>query len=434
MKLSRMWMQEGLRLVALIISASVLALLFSGFWFCLAILLTLYLGWHLKQLYRLGNWLNHSKTTPPQAHGIWGDFFDGLFRYQKKNLFARERLKRALRKFEESATAMPDATVILDKNDSIDWCNAAAERLLGLKRNKDYGQRIDNLLRHPQFLEYLLGTINKEIIEIPSPINDDILLRIRLVRYGNKQRLLLARNVTRVHKLEEIRRDFIANVSHELRTPLTVISGFIENMQDSDTEHNPEWQRPLDLMQKQSSRMLYIINDLLFLSRLETDTTSNKKIVVNMPELLKKIKEEAITLSRNKNHTIILDCDQSLNIMGDYNELYSAISNLVSNAVKYTLEQGSITIDWHLKNAEATLKVSDTGIGIPTQYLSRLTERFYRVDVGRSREQGGTGLGLAIVKHVLLRHNAKLDITSVPDKGSCFTCTFPSSFVVNKNS
>ncbi len=427
---SRSLIKETLRLSGIVILALLLTLIVPGFWFWLSLLLLTYIFWHLRQLSRLWTWVKQGKAPPPHAIGIWGEFFDELYRYQSKNQAVHKRLKRILEKFEDTATAMPDATVILDKSDSIEWCNDAAERLLGLKRNKDYGQNIGNLLRHPTFVHYLEGNSNEEIVEIPSPRDDNIFLRIRLVVYGNQQRLLLARNVTRLHKLEEIRRDFIANVSHELRTPLTIISGFIENIQDSPSECKNEWQRPLDLMQGQSNRMLSIINDLLFLSQLETGTTSNRKMKINVPELLAKIKEESLSLGNRKQHSIHLEVDDSLRLKGDYNELYSAISNLTSNAVKYTPEHGNITIRWLLKHKEARLEVEDDGIGIPTQHLSRLTERFYRVDVGRSREQGGTGLGLAIVKHVLIRHNARLEIFSTADKGSCFVCTFPASYVV----
>jgi len=431
MNVSKAWSFELIRLVFLYVGALFLSGLFGLFWTWVTIFLSLYLSWHLLNFLRLLKWLNQRDKVPPKGSGIWEEIFNQLFKLQQRHTTDKRRLKRQIARFEESATALPDGTVIINKKDIIEWFNEAAERVLGLHRQRDYGQRIDNLMRNPVFIEYLNSNDYENIIEIPSPINEHITLRIQLVPYGNQQKLLLARNVTRLHNLNLVRQDFIANVSHELRTPLTVITGFIENMQSSDSNCTKEWQRPISLMQEQSARMLNIIDDLLFLSRLETDTTSGKKNSINVPALLETIKQDAINYSGIYQHEILLHIDEKLFIKGDQNELFSAFSNLVINAIKYTQEGSAINIHWRIaKDGAAIFEVIDLGVGIASQHLARLTERFYRVDVGRSREHGGTGLGLAIVKHILIRNSAQLVIESEIGKGSTFRCIFPESLIV----
>lgn len=431
MNVSKIWSLELARLFLIFAGALLTSPLLGGFWPSLSLLFIVYIGWHFTNFYRLLKWFVNTEDAPPQASGIWGEVFNHLFKLQQRSEVEKRRLQRQMDRFEESATALPDGTVILNKKDVIDWCNESAERLLGLRRKRDYGQRIDNLIRNPVFIEYLNSPDYENVIEIPSPIEVNIYLRIRIVPY-NKQKLLLARNVTRLHNLELIRRDFIANVSHELRTPLTVITGFLETMHSNSYEYSKEWQRPIQLMQEQSARMLSIIDDLLFLSRLETETTSRKKEIVNVPDILNNIREDAITFSGLYNHKIITSMDTQLLLKGNHKELFSAFSNLVINAVKYTPQSGTITIKWFEHDNGAVFEVIDNGIGIAFQHLARLTERFYRVDVGRSREQGGTGLGLAIVKHVLIRHNARLEIESTMNKGSTFRCIFPESLLIRQ--
>jgi len=435
MNMSKAWSIELIRIVLLILAALFLSGLFSSFLTSLIFIFSLYLIWHLYNFLKLFEWLANYKEHPPKSAGIWGEIFNQLYKVQQRSTADNKRLKRQLARFEESATALPDGTVILNKKDIIEWFNEAAERLLGLRRQRDYNQRIDNLVRHPIFTEYLNGNDYESIIEMPSPVNQNIILRIQLVPYRNKQKLLLARNVTRLHNLELIRRDFIANVSHELRTPLTVITGFLENFETSVNDKSqstpPNWDRPIQLMQEQSSRMLSIIDDLLFISRLETDTTSGKKELVDVSSLLGCLKEDAINYSGIYNHHVELEADESLQLKGDQNELFSAFSNLIINAIKYTGQGGKIKIRWFASATNAAVfEVKDSGIGIASQHLPRLTERFYRVDVGRSRQQGGTGLGLAIVKHVLIRHNAMLEVDSEIDKGTTFRCVFPESLSV----
>lgn len=326
---------------------------------------------------------------------------------------------------------MPDATVVLNRYDQIEWINKAAQENLGLQPSKDIGQHLSNLMRHPAFIRYLTVKDYEAPIEIPSPVDEQQQLSIRIIPYGQHQRLLIARDITRLKRLEEMRRDFVSNISHELRTPLTVIHGYLESMQDEASGELSDWHDNIDMMLRQSSRMQSIVNDLLMLSRLENEEIKpSARDEVPVPSILYSIKEEAIALSGEKHHSITLECDDELGLYGIQNELYSAFSNLVFNATRYTPKGGSISIRWYQDKSGAHLEVEDTGIGIPLQHISRLTERFFRVDIGRSREIGGTGLGLAIVKHILERHQAKLRIKSQVNRGSTFICDFPSETVI----
>jgi two-component system phosphate regulon sensor histidine kinase PhoR len=290
------------------------------------------------------------------------------------------------------------------------------------------------VVRNPLFTAYLQGGDYAEPVEIPSPADERIRLQGRVVIFGKKQKLIIGRDVTRIHQLEQMRRDFVANVSHELRTPLTVISGFLEPMLD-DARHGKleEWQSSLELMEDQTSRMQRIVEDLLLLSRLETDRTGISRDPVSVPSLLTGIREDALQLASDKQHRITVEANEQLWLHGSEQELRSAFSNLVFNAVRYTPAQGEIHIRWYEYQNGARLDVTDSGIGVAAQHIPRLTERFYRVDVGRSRESGGTGLGLAIVKHVLNRHQASLHIESQPGQGSTFSCIFAPEVTLHRH-
>jgi two-component system phosphate regulon sensor histidine kinase PhoR len=253
------------------------------------------------------------------------------------------------------------------------------------------------------------------------------MLKIHVIPYADKQNLLLARDITQLHRLEQIRRHFVANASHELRTPLTVISGFVETMRDAKEDCLQHWQRPLLLIAQQTTQMCSIVDDLLLLSRLEAEPFINRVESVQVADMLQSICEEARILSGEQNHQITLEVADNLVIYGKSDELRSVFSNLLSNAVRYTPMNGSITVRWYKDDQGIHCQVSDTGEGIAPEHLPRLTERFYRVDVARSRNQGGTGLGLAIVKHVLIRHKGSLRIESVVGQGSSFYCDFPVS-------
>ena len=393
-----------------------------------------YLGWHLQQLLRLHKWLRtrQGDEAPPDGYGLWGEVFDSIYHLQRRDQKVRGRLQAVIDRVQESTAALKDAVIMLDRDGNLEWWNIAAEKLLGLKTPQDSGQQITNLVRDPRFIEYFENHSYNEPLELPSPVSDRVRLQFHITQYGNREHLMLVRDITRLHQLEQMRKDFVANVSHELRTPLTVIAGYLETLLDNVEDVNPRWLRALQQMQQQGGRMQNLLNDLLLLAKLEaTDyPADNQPVAVDL--LLLSIKNDAQALSGERQHRISLEADSRLKLKGSEAELRSAFSNLVFNAVKYTPDEGEIHIRWWGDEQGAHLSVQDTGLGIDAKHLPRLTERFYRVDSSRASNTGGTGLGLAIVKHVLLRHRARLDIASTIGKGSVFTCNFPTQQVVRR--
>ncbi|MEJ2344700.1 MAG: phosphate regulon sensor histidine kinase PhoR [Gammaproteobacteria bacterium] len=423
------WLLEFWRFLGLLLAAGGVGLLAGHGQLGVVFGLLLYLGIHLRNLYRLQRWLQRKGGYLPDAAGIWGEVYYHLHRLQKRNRKRKKRLASMLNRFRESTAAMPDATVVLDADGAIEWWNDAATRVFGLRYPQDTGQALTNLVRHPDFRPYLEQGDFSAPVQFPSPADANIMLSVRVVPYGKNQRLVVARDVTRLHLLEQMRRDFIANVSHELRTPLTVVTGYVESMMDADDEALQPWQRSLEAMHQQSARMQQIVTDLLLLSRLETDSGGNEDQEVDVPGLIGMIRDDAVALSRGR-HTINVDVERGLWLKGSRSELRSAFSNLVYNAVRYTPDGGHIDVRWYADDNGAHFEVQDTGVGIAAHHLPRLTERFYRVDVGRSREMGGTGLGLAIVKHVLMRHGTELRIESELGKGSLFAAEFAPERIV----
>jgi two-component system phosphate regulon sensor histidine kinase PhoR len=379
----------------------------------------------LWQEFRLARWLeNPDEVEPPDATGTWGDIFYRLQKLQKRQKASRGQLTSALEQFEHAAMAVPDGMVILNRNEQIEWCNPASRTYMGLDCDRDRGQFIRYLLRQAQFLDFLDAADYSRRLVCKSPINRELILSLQLVPFGESQKLLVARDITDLERVDAMRRDFIANVSHELRTPLTVVGGFVETLADAPDLPAAETRHYFDLMLDHTRRMQHLLDDLLTLSRLESADHMLKDEVVNVPELAQALKAEAESLSRGR-HRVSLQCDSDACLTGSLQEIRSALGNLVSNAVRYTPEGGEITLSWRERSGEGVFSVIDTGEGIAAEHIPRLTERFYRVDRSRSRETGGTGLGLAIVKHVLTRHGARLDIQSVPGKGSTFSVIFP---------
>ena len=422
------WHSTLIRHLLLLVTACLLIGLVSGYYgWSLAAGVTLYLGWTLKQLLRLHDWLrNHQPDeAPPDGYGLWGEVFDSIYHLQRRDQRVRGRLQAVIDRVQESTAALKDAVVMLDSDGNLEWWNRAAETLLGLKTPQDSGQPVTNLVRHPRFKEYFEQDNYAEPLDIPSPVNDHLRIQLYITRYGNNEHLMLVRDVTRLHQLEQMRKDFIANVSHELRTPLTVICGYLETLLDNVDDVNPRWKRPLSQMQQQGERMQTLLNDLLLLAKLEATDYPSDNQPVPIDSLLRTIKNDAQALSGQRNQTITLDVEADVALKGSETELRSAFSNLVFNAVKYTQDGGHIRIRWWSDGSGAHLSVQDSGVGIDSKHLPRLTERFYRVDSSRNASTGGTGLGLAIVKHVLLRHRARLEISSVLGHGSTFTCHFP---------
>ncbi|MEQ6328316.1 phosphate regulon sensor histidine kinase PhoR [Pseudomonas chengduensis] len=429
------WRGAVVRRLLLLIGACLLLGFITGqYAWVLAGGLAIHLGWTLSQLLRLHKWLREHKPDepPPDGYGLWGEVFDSIYHLQRRNQKARGRLQAVIDRVQESTAALKDAVLMLDSHGNLEWWNRAAETLLGLKTPQDSGQQLANLVRDPRFKEYFERGNYADALEIPSPINDRRRLQFHITRYGNREHLLLVRDVTRLYQLEQMRKDFVANVSHELRTPLTVIAGYLETLLDNVEAINPRWLRALQQMQQQGARMQTLLNDLLLLAKLEaTDYPSdNQPVAADL--MLLSIKNDAQALSGEHQHRITLEADPHLKLKGSEAELRSAFSNLVFNAVKYTPAGGDIRIRWWGDEHGAHLSVSDTGMGIEAKHVPRLTERFYRVDSSRASNTGGTGLGLAIVKHVLLRHRGNLEISSVPGKGSTFTCHFAPAQVVQR--
>ncbi len=421
----------GRHLLLLLMACGLLGLITGEYAWALVVGIGGYLLWHLKQLLRLHKWLRERQPdeAPPEGYGLWGEVFDNIYHLQRRDQRVRGRLQAVIDRVQESTAALRDAVIMLDAEGNLEWWNLAAEQLLGLKTPQDSGQSITNLVRHPRFKDYFEAGQYQEALELPSPVNDRQRLQLQITQYGNHEHLMLVRDVTRLYQLEQMRKDFVANVSHELRTPLTVITGYLETLLDNVEDVNPRWLRALQQMQQQGARMQNLLNDLLLLAKLEaTDYPSdNQPVAVDL--LLLSIRNDAQALSGARSHRISLEADNQIRLKGSEAELRSAFSNLIFNAVKYSPDESEIRIRWWGDEQGAHFSVADSGIGIEAKHLPRLTERFYRVDSSRASNTGGTGLGLAIVKHVLLRHRARLDIASVPGKGSTFTCHFPAQQV-----
>jgi two-component system, OmpR family, phosphate regulon sensor histidine kinase PhoR len=376
--------------------------------------------WHTRHLSRLQRWVAHPLPGQvPEGQGIWDDVLGALHRLERDAAKRERSLADALARMRRAVQALPDGVVILDTANRIEWCNRTAERQLMLDARADLGQSIANLVREPEFVDYL-----RDPTENPVRVTRGHgVLSLQLIPVGETQKLLLARDVTQAERVDAMRRDFVANVSHELRTPLTVLVGFLETVRELKLD--PQRQRDyLGMMQEQAARMQRIIDDLLTLSALDAapPATTDKRVAVR--PLLERLKADAQALSGGK-HTIQLAIEASNDVLGVDSELASAFGNLVSNAIRYTPPGGTVTLTWREGPDGARFSVEDTGIGIEPEHIPRLTERFYRVDRSRSRETGGTGLGLAIAKHALARHDATLEIESELGKGSRFTARFP---------
>src|ERR1700733_6214986 len=417
------WFAAG-RLLATAVFGLVLGWLFGVVWIGLGVALALHLGWQLANLFRLEWWLRHrSFADPPDVGGVFGEIIAQIVRLHRRKRFHKQRFVQLMRQLQRSTAALPNGVVILNAQREIIWFNRMAARLLDLRRTADLGLRIENLVRSPQFARYL------EIRDFASPIvirtttGDDHYLSLQVVPYGEGQQLLLASDVSRQMRLEAMRKDFVANASHELRSPLTVISGYLETL-SQDPALDRDLQGPVTEMRRQAERMTAIIRDLLELSRLEKTDEMLGGEPIDIPPLLSMLKKDVVARAVHP-RDIKIRIDSEAQLLGDEPEIHSAFSNLVDNAAKYTPAEGSIEMRWWVDDEGGHFSVTDTGMGIPPEHIPRLTERFYRVDAGRSRSTGGSGLGLAIVKHVLQRHGATLEGKSTLGAGSPFPCHFP---------
>lgn len=381
-----------------------------------------YLAWQFYNSLRLFRWLQSWDREPPESLGMWADIFDRINSLQKQNKKRNRQYQQVIDDFVGMADAFPDATLVIDDDDVINWFNDSAVRLLHLKTPDDRGQAVTNLIREPGFSDWLaVHDKTHDTLEIHCPRDDNIILQVSAVRFRKNQRLLILRDVTGLRNLERMRRDLVANVSHELRTPLTVLLGYLEIIDAHPQEPNPE---AINRMYKQARQMQALLDDLLELSRLEDSGKAEGTAEVDVPALLAQIAEQAEDLSQNR-HKLRFKVEPGLKLRGVEADLKSAFLNLVVNAINYTPAKGSIQVTWKQSPDGPLLSVKDNGIGIPHRDLPRISERFYRVGDDRNRKSGGTGLGLAIVKHVLNSHEAKLDVRSVFGKGSEFCCIFP---------
>ena len=377
--------------------------------------------YHARNLRAIAKWLEHGEAPdPPRTFGVWDRLHALLHRSRREAARREAELAQALARWRAAARALPDGVVILD-GDRIAWANDTARHHLEIDPARDAGTPITHLVRIPEFLAYLEGLDFSRPLQVQAPHSMDRILSVQVVPYGEDQRLVLSRDITQFRQVERMRREFVANVSHELRTPLTVVSGFLETLRD---ERDPEAaRRYIDLMHEQAARMERLVEDLLTLSSLESAPPPPLEETIEMAALVERLGADARALSAGRHH-VSVESERGVDLVGSEKEISSALGNLVSNAIRYTPEGGSVKLRWHATEGGAAFDVEDTGIGIAPEHISRLSERFYRVDRGRSRETGGTGLGLAIAKHALVRHGASLEIASRVGEGSRFSARF----------
>lgn len=377
----------------------------------------------LHQMMAAIDWLQNPSKSIPGIGGIWGNLLAKIYANRRKHQKERVRLQAKIDYLQGSLASMRDGVVMVDESGMITWLNRSAEPLLGLRYPEDTGQTLTNLVRTPKFNHYFMQGDYREPLQYVTHDNNKMHLRVEITRFGKGERLLFIQDVSLSARMEQIRRDFVANVSHELRTPLTVINGYLSTFLSSPDNLPPHLAKPCQQMSQQATRMENLIKELLWLSRIENEELEEKRECVDMADLLQELTDDMST--SHPEYPITLNLINNSTIQGDFRELYSAISNLVTNAIKYSKKGSPVTIHWETKGNSAKLKVSDNGIGIDRLHIPRLTERFYRVDSSRHAATGGTGLGLAIVKHVAVSHEAQLHIESEPGKGSTFTLEFP---------
>ncbi len=402
------WLAQGVEIAFAVVALGLLATI----------------GWHLWQLHQLAKWAAGPIDIPvPEGRGIWALAYAALYRRVRLRSARQRDLRLALDRFVRGAEALPEGVVVLDANDRIQWANPRAEAHLGIDLRQDQGAPIANLVRQPAFVQYLASGDFHEPVVFLSMREGASTLSVQIVPFGVEEKLLMSRDVTRLEAVARVRRDFIANVSHELKTPLTVLTGFLETFADVALDSRQR-HRYLALMQEQAKNMQRLVDDLLTLSSLESEQNIAAETEFAIVPLLLELSSDAKALSAGRQE-VTLNIGDAATVLGSREELASAFGNLVSNAVRYTPEGGNIALDWRVTERGGEFSVADTGIGIASEHVPRLTERFYRVDRSRSRSTGGTGLGLAIVKHVLIRHQAELVIESEPGQGSKFTVLLP---------
>ena len=429
----RAWLAELWIIAGLFTAAAAAGYYTGGLLWWLAGAGALYAALNVRNATRQLKWLGSGLDgPPPDSFGLWSEVSHRLYQERREAREAAREAAERVEQHERSMQALPDGVVLLDASQQIRWSNTAAQRLMGLQEPDDRGQHIDNLLRHPDFTEYLRRGDLEQFIQIPSPTAPDNVIMVGVVPFSAGEFLLVCRDVTERVRIDRVRRDFLSNVSHELRTPITVLGGYLEMLQDAaEADELPgRWKRPVDAMHDQATRMRHLVEDLLLLSRMESLGHPDSREEIDIDLLAAQVQEEAVALSGERAHRIELEVQSGTRVSGSVSEFRAVFSNLVRNAVQYTPAGGHIRIEWRVDEEAAWFVVADEGEGIESAHLSRLTERFYRVDEGRSREEGGTGLGLAIVKHALVHYDGELEIESEPGRGSRFACRFPRDIVL----
>ena len=425
------WLKGSIAPLCVLLAALAAALLVDAWVACglLAVGLCGVIAWHLHGLARLTRWASGGPDAPvPESVGGWGDVFARIYRRVRARAAVQRELARTIERFQSAAEAVPDGMLVLDAQNRIRWANRRAQQQLAVSPLTDVGTPLANLLREPAFVRYLDSGDYSGALVMPSPREARVTMSMQIVPFGAAEKLLICRDITELEAVARMRRDFIANVSHELKTPLTVVSGFVETMQDMDLDDGQR-RRYLALMQDQAKNMQYLVADLLALSALESEHNATADTVFAVEPLLRELADDAKALSAGA-HVIDVGIDADAFVAGSRDEVASAFGNLVTNAIRYTPKGGRVTLRWHVDtDGSGVFAVEDTGIGIAAEHIPRLTERFYRVDRSRSRATGGTGLGLAIVKHILIRHQAALEIDSVAGEGSRFAVHLPAARV-----
>ena len=427
----RAWLAELWTIAGLAAAAAAAGYFTGGVLWWMAGAGGLYTALNIHNAARHLRWLHEGGSeAPPDAFGLWAEVGHRLYQERREARAAAREAAERVEQHERSMQALPDGVVLLDANQQIRWSNTAAQRLIGLQEPDDRGQHIDNLLRHPDFTEYRRRGNFEPFIQIPSPTKLDNVIMVGMVPFSAGELLLVCRDVTERVRIDRVRRDFLSNVSHELRTPITVLGGYLEMLQDAAADELPSrWKKPVDAMHSQAARMRHLVEDLLLLSRMESLGRPDSHEEIDIDLLAAQVEEEAVALSGEREHRIELKVQPGTRISGSAAEFRAIFSNLVRNAVQYTPAGGRIRVEWRVDEEEAWFVVADEGEGIESEHFSRLTERFYRVDEGRSQEEGGTGLGLAIVKHALAHYDGVLEIESEPGRGSRFACRFPRTIV-----
>ena len=418
-------LKAGLKIALLVLGAAMLGWIYGYTATAVMITLSAVICFWLYEIDKVQRWLSDPEQDVPDTSGIWSDLLALIYFHQRKSDQVQAQLQSTVEYMQSSLAVIRDGVVMVGEDGIIAWFNRSAEPLLGLRYPEDTGQRLTNLVRDPEFADYFLAQDYSEPLQFEvTGGSEKVFLRVEITHFGEGDRVLFIRDVSDSVRMEKMRSDFVANVSHELRTPLTVITGYLGTIEANVEDLPQRYRRPLEQMGQQAHRMESVLHDLLWLSKIESGQSARTDETVDIGGLLQELRDELGDAYPKA--TLLLELSSKRSVIGSYQQLYSAVSNLVINAIKYSGENSAVTVSWFEEHGKSKLSVSDAGIGIDAVHLPRLTERFYRVDDSRNSATGGTGLGLAIVKHVAAAHGARLLIESQIGEGSTFSLIFSS--------